>query len=575
MDSKAVSGYIVAKAQLEDWWKSFLGQDPNKINEFDFDKVAENLPTNDDQAGDIFFKRLEVFLSHVSKADKWFAWDGRIHVPCTGDLVAELLVSVFHKQISQTIKKADGVLEELLRGVSDESDETKKKIRLKRDVLKKAEAYNDRIGNSSGSTGLVKTLKSKFSVADDYFDKDYDYLAVKNCVFDLRKIRAGDLANCKLDHNPSLPITRYLDVNYNKDLHFEGSAWERYLESSVKDGDQDIIDHLQRVTGAAFMGEHSLRTIINFVGPPGSGKSLYLDTFNQMGKKGSGYCSSPPSSAIVETQGDNFAQNFFKGKRMINISEPPTNAKIDDDFVKQFTGDASVSTRTLNQEATEWQPQGILYIASNANLRINSRDPAIVERVQVIRFPYEFRDKPVGNQKKKDNTLLNKFTNDPDEKSRIFNWVFWGMYYYSTGTGRDGSVERDPRSLEPPQAIKAERSKVVASGSPALRWIHDMLEEEKLVDINVTPQELVNDGAHLDQDEAYRMFKLWAADNGEYRVPAKRFFIADIANMYPEFKYGTIKKFRGLMKPKMSKPQADTQKDTIEMGLGALSLYRS
>lgn len=551
MDSSKITKYLTEEAQLHKWRNLFLdGQDPNNTKGFDFSRVAESLPVNDIQSGDLFFDKLSMFLSYIPGEARWYAWDGRIHVPCTDETVIRSLVVSFYKELEYTLSSVNKIITEAIRvassaGGSGQDDDRIKKLKRNTELFKKPQAYTDRIGNSVGIKSLVELLRTKLAKQDSHFDEDQRWLVCRNCVFDLDIIRSTGALNTPgtlLSHSPSRNVTRYLDVDFDPTLdNLDDSHWMDFLRSSIQDGDEDTLRHLQKVTGASFMGEHSLRTMINIVGPPGSGKSLYTNTLFSLGQAGSCYTASPESTALVKVQGQNFAQDFFKRKRFIMISEPPLGEQIDDDFLKKFTGDSSVTTRTLNDRGGNWTPQGTLFIASNDTLRINSRDRAIVERMQVIKFPYRFVDNPkLPSEKLINNELGRIFTHDEKEKSKILNWILFGMTSFINGN----------RKLTPPASIQNERNKVMSSGTSSLRWLNDVLEDDLLIDIIKTPitDFKVNDGAYVPVDECYKMYKFWCADNGE-RTTQKRFFVHDIERTYPIMKYGSKKLFKGLMRP--------------------------
>lgn len=549
MDSNKITKYLKKEAKLGKWNELFLdGQNPNNVTGFDFIRVSKVLPVNDVQSGDLFYNKLSLFLSYIPGESKWYAWDGRIHVPCTDDTVIKSLVEIFYKELDKSISIVESVVSDAAKSAQAASgvdDDTTKAIKKNMELFKRPQFYRDRIGNSQGIDSLVKLLKTKLSKNDNYFEEDQRWLVCKNCVFDLNIVRASgeeeyplQVEGVLLTHSPERNVTRYLDIDFNPNLGYEDSLWMDFLRSSVENGDEEVIEHIQKVTGASFMGEHGLRTMINLVGPPGSGKSIFTGTFFALGREG--YSASPDSSALVKVQGTNFAQDFFRRKRFIMISEPPLGEQIDDDFLKKFTGDSSVATRTLNDRGGNWTPQGTLFIASNDTLRINSRDRAIVDRMQVIRFPYSFVDDPVGpNEKLINRNLENVFTTNEEEKSRILNWVLVGMARF---------VQKK-KSLKPPESIQAERSKVMSNGTATLRWLNDSLDDRSIVDIIKTPVDFhVTDGSYLSVDECYRIFKLWCAENGE-RVTPKRFFTHDVERTYTMFKYGNTKLFRGLVKP--------------------------
>lgn len=78
--------------------------------------------------------------------------------------------------------------------------------------------------------------------------------------------------------------------------------------------------------------------------------------------------------------------SVFSGKRFIAISEPAESEQFDQDYLKRFTGDEWVETKTYNSRAEAWKPQAELYIMSGKPLKINEKDEETIERVKRIEF---------------------------------------------------------------------------------------------------------------------------------------------------------------------------------------------
>ena len=60
----------------------------------------------------------------------------------------------------------------------------------------------------------------------------------------------------------------------------------------------------------------------------------------------------------------------LKGRRFVGISEPTEYDMIDNDFLKRFTGDEWVETKTLNVKSKDWKPQGTVIVASGQKLKM-------------------------------------------------------------------------------------------------------------------------------------------------------------------------------------------------------------
>lgn len=528
---------------FDDWWIELLGgQNIKNPAGFNLDIPADMIPWTEVNTGNEIFRKVGTYLSYVELTKTWYAWDGRVHTPCSGDILIQLLIKEYQSAVSSALTYVQNIVEAKAQVAENNQDDTGK-IKAITDVYAKGylnhRRFRDHLASLRGLQAMVGVLKLSFTKPDDYFDNDQKYLVVRNCVFNLDKLRKGDM-NFREIHSPDKAVTCYLDVDYDRDLGIEDSLWIQFLNSSLKDSEdkEDVLRHVRKVIGASMMGESKMRTIFNFVGPPSSGKSVMIETLWKLGREGSEYCIMPDSRSITKVQGNNFEQDRFKSKRFIAISEPSSREEIDDDFLKRFTGDEWMETRTLHARSSGWAPQGALFISSNQVLRINSRDQAIVDRVQVIEFPYHFVDNPDSNksgERKKDKSLGERLMKE-DEKSKILNWIIMGMIDYQSQN----------RKLDPPQSILDQQSKVVSTASAPLRWILDQLEDVKMQDVsNNTGHYQAN--SYLYVAEAYRLFQIWCVEYGE-RTTSRRYFEEDIGRKYPIIRYNGEKQFSNLVR---------------------------
>ena len=161
-------------------------------------------------------------------------------------------------------------------------------------------------------------------------------------------------------------------------------------------------------------------------------------------------------------------------------------------------------------------------------------------------------------EKEQDPTLAETLASE-DNKSKILNWIIEGMQMYYFGIDEENTPESvlknngiysDARKLKLPDSIELQQNKLMASGSAPLRWLLDQ-EEEGILTVEAhrplgSPPIQAN--AYLDISEAYRMFQLWCAENGERNITAKRFFEDDLSGKFEVVRYSGKKKFKGLLK---------------------------
>lgn len=540
---------------FDDWWIELLGsQNVKNPANFNLDTPSDIIPWTEVNAGNEICRKVGNYLSYVELTKTWYAWDGRVHTPCSGDILVQLLIREYQSAVSSALTYVQDLIKSRCK-TAEEAQQESSKVKAIADIYSKGflnhRRFRDRLASLAGLQAMVGVLKLSFTKPDDYFDNDQKYLVVRNCVFNLDKLRSGDL-QFKERHSPDKAVTRYLDVDYDKTLGIDDSLWLEFLNSSLKDTEDkdEVLRHLRKVIGASFMGESKMRTIFNFVGPPSSGKSVMIETLWKLGREGAEYCAMPDSRAITKVQGNNFEQDRFKGKRFIAISEPSSREEIDGDFLKRFTGDEWVETRTLHARSSGWAPQGAIFISSNQTLRINTRDQAIVDRVQVIEFPYHFVDNPEKEgEKKRDKSLGDRMVVD-SERSKILNWIIFGMIDY----------QNDNRSLDPPKSIKDQQSKVVSTASPSLRWVNDQLEEGRIRDVSNNLDHYQNN-SFLKVTEAYKMLNMWCLEYGE-RLPPRRYFEEDIGAKYPIIRHNGDKLFKKLVRANYTPPSIP--KESIE-----------
>lgn len=513
------------KLNIPVWWHSFIGEQAVKVDGFDPEKAAEALPRTEVTAAAAIAHKFKNILSYTEITNRWYLWDGRIHVPCDGQLVAIKIAKLYYEQMCDALefiqnainKEADKIA---VSGIQD-ADKKAQSYRDKytKTLFPKHREFRDRLATDAGLSALIRVMKSDCVVPSDYYENDQRWFVTRSHVVDIDQLRFSsgkpDWSTIFLPHDPARPVTKYFDADYQPQLNL--GHWDGFLRRSIPSQAQR--EYLQMVFGAAFMGNSKLRCIINVFGPPGSGKSILLGTMFKLGKEGAGYVAMPDSRALNKVTGQNFEQDAFRGRRVVAVSEPSTTEKIDDDFLKKYSGDEWVETRTLNVKSTGWVPQGVVFVASNATLKINTRDKAIVERLQMIEFPIEFQKEMEGFE----GTIPEDRRMIPgleemimEDRSRILTWILIGMVNFV----------KNGQKLTPPEEVTRKGSALVTESSSALRFI-----EEYVMDgyFEIDPSE--DPEFFISEDEVYQRYQLWAASSGE-RTNSKKLFLADIDNQY-------------------------------------------
>jgi len=524
---------LYKELRLDLWWHDLLDQQNPQFDSFDLDKAIDSLPRTEVKAAKAVHAKFKNILTYTESRNQWYLWNGTIHVPCDGDGVAIKVAKYYYEAMADALdfvkefiyKEAAKI--EAANGQNSKDEAKKKRAEYDKGEISKHKRFRDKVSSDAGLNAVVRVMKTECDVASDYYDKDQRWFVMQNKVLDLDALANGDW---KMEpHHPDRAVTKFFDAAYPEpgEERVNLGYWDTFLENSIPDEDARL--YLQKVTGAAFMGESKLRTILNLHGPPGSGKSVYLGTFFKLGKGGAGYSCMPDSKSIIKVSGQNFEQDTFRGRRFFGVSEPPMHDPVDNEFLKKLTGDDWVETRTLNVKSAGWVPQGVPFIATNKPLKINTRDKAIVERVQMIEFPIEF-EKDHPDPKRRRVQGLEKLI--LDDRMRVLEWVIQGMMRYI----------KDGRTLTPPQSVIDLQADIVMEASTALRWF-DEFKEDGLLKIDFdSPEEYF-----LPVKDAYQRYQNWIVMSGEHRPLTLRFFIQDIEGKFD----GTVRskgvqRFRGI-----------------------------
>jgi phage/plasmid-associated DNA primase len=535
MSEKATLEYLTKSLSLKDWYKDFTG-DKTTFDDVDIDKIIERIPHTDATASMEIARKMDHQLSYVAFTDTWYAWNGIIHVPCDGSgiilKIVKLLWAAMTKAI-QVIKadfesKADAIRSN--QSNPNAADEAKALMKSYEVRFFEHKGYRDRLASEAGKGALSREARIELDVDADYFEDDTQWFVMRNWVLDLEALKEGNWV--LLPHSPKRNVTRYFDADYPDDPKAANLGhWDGYLKRSIPDETQR--NYLQTAIGAGYTGIGKLRALLVLVGPPGTGKSLILDALGELGSTGAHYAKKVQGGSIMQANGQNFAQDEYRGLRLAYVSEPPDSGRADGPFLKAITGDGNVSTRTLNKRESAWSPQCLLVIAANQSLKIDIRDPAIVERVQEIQFPVRFY--PPNTPGVPADQIQIRGLEDLllRDRSRILMWIIAGMRRFIN----DGMV------LQPPDSVVQARDKVVVAGSTALQWLEEA-KDEGIVAINYD----VPKSHFLTVNEAYQHYTMWAQAAGERKPLTRKYFSKDIQAKYGEAVPSGGMRLVGLMK---------------------------
>lgn len=477
----------------------------NSINECM--KNAPLLPATDMDAAEWIKDALnnKYTLIATTKTDgDWYYWDGTIHVQDETHTIADTLTKKYVRAMDSALKIAYNEI-----NATTLSEDDKAKCRA---TLTSASSY---VRDAKGETGMSK-LRKRISMelrrSKEYFDNDREFIVFH----DGQVMLTNDLFGGLLAPDPVRPVTKKLRITPGGHDTRPG-MWADLLDRlGIEPADQR---YLQVAAGAALLGRGDAKNIVTLVGVSNTGKTTYaMALYKLFG----GYAGTLPAGAIVDKAGTNFDQYKARGVRFLLLEEPQEK-RVADDYLKNLSGGGGlVPTQEKGKNGVEWKAQCVLHITANHVPRINTKDDAIVGRLNIVPFNVVRKEEPThivseddmediaGNED--DNVLLmDQLVRDcPNE---IFDWILEGADIYS----RTSVIPKSKGIIERAQ-------NVVVEGSAVIRWL---LEQTEWTHNDTVPPRftLNKTDVHTAMVEAsmeeYNNFCMWIEFRNEERVTKK------------------------------------------------------
>lgn len=385
---------------------------------------------------------------------KWLIWDGtRWVADQTG-------------QIQQLAKK---VVRRIYREVQDFALHADKRQAIAKHAL--ASESDKRLA------AMISLAQSEVSITPDMLN-GYPWLL--NCLNGTVDLRTGTL----LPHRMEDFITRLAPVCFEPDARCP--RWLEFL-NRIMDGNQHLIDFLQRAVGYALTGETSEQVLFIFWGGGANGKSTFLQAMSHV--LGEYAMSTPTETLLVKRRGaipNDVAR--LKGARFVIACEADAENRLAESLIKQMTGGDTISARFLHQEWFEFEPTHKVFFGTNHKPMIKGTDYAIWRRIRLVPFtitiPEEERDKSLPDKLKA-------------EASGILAWAV------------QGCLEWQRRGLGAPEEVKA--------ATDDYREEMDVLGEFLKDRCQVSPD------AKVSSRDLFEAYSAWCEANGQEPVGQRAF----------------------------------------------------
>lgn len=281
-----------------------------------------------------------------------------------------------------------------------------------------SEEMKDLLRWCTGSESVYR-LSSGMKLAEDHFttDKPFDHdqslLGVENGVVELK---AGIFRQAR----PEDLLYRSTHITY--DPAATCPRWIRFLDE-IFSGDEDIISWIKRAIGYSLTGSTREQCLFIMFGGGENGKSTFAGILSRL--LGDYAISAASSTFKVKKLQDGIPNDIarMRGARIVTSIEIGEGAQLDEERIKNLTGEDIVHGRFLYQEGFDFVPECKFWIAANHKPTIKGTDWAIWRRLRLIpfnvKFPREIRDNLLGEKLR-------------SELPGILNWAVEGCLEWQT-----------------------------------------------------------------------------------------------------------------------------------------------
>lgn len=397
-----------------------------------------------------------VRYSYIQK--NWYYYDGKIWAIDQEGKVKILADSVIENMKSETVYVPEGEDEE-------------EAVKIFRKHIKATR-------NNRGKTNMIKESEHLLPVKPSQFDSDPHLLNTQNGYVDLR---SGQLH----DHDRSKFFTKISNVEYTDKI--DCPLWVEFLDQ-IFDGDQNLIDYMQRAVGYSLSGSTEEQVMFVLYGHGRNGKSVFLDIITEL--FGNYSTNIQPQTIMVkqQSQGANSDIARLDGARLVTTTEPNEGVRLDEGLVKQLTGGDKVTARFLYGSEFEFEPEFKLWMATNHKPIIRGTDDGIWRRMVIVPFTVQIPAHQI------DKNLKNKLKR---ELKAILNWAVEGYQLWKV------------RGLDEPQIIRDQRSEYRSEMDSIQAFLEECCIEKE--------------GKDVQAKTLYQAYKDWANENSQYLMSNTKF----------------------------------------------------
>ena len=402
------------------------------------------------------------------------------------------------------INNATAVIQTIIDEYADQA-ERQGQLRARAEKIKNAEVANRhkkkqedlfkriRLLHKEDRKGHVLRLAAAGSdslgITGNEWDSDPRLLGCQNGVFELK---TGNF-------RPGHPVD-YIKTVAGADwagIDAPAPMWEKFL-IDIFDGDQELIDYVQRLYGYGITGLSVLHIIVILYGIGRNGKGTLTETIKHVL---GGYAYKAESEILLEAKyakrsgAPDSGLMALRGKRIVTASETSEGSKINASKVKEMVGGDTLNARApYGRRQVEFTPTHLLFLMTNNKPAAPASDFALWERIKLIPFKISFvADPQLPNQRTIDLDLPGKLKS---EASGIIAWCVRGCMAW-----------QQSKEIEEPESVRAATRGYQAEEDILQQFINERCE--------------IVEHAEVKAGDLYRAYRSWTEANGHHAISQK------------------------------------------------------
>jgi putative DNA primase/helicase len=329
----------------------------------------------------------------------------------------------------------------------------------------------------------------------DHFDRPEMLFNTANGIVDLT---TGEL----FAHDRGLYLMQQSPVRYEP-----GATCPMFLDflHSVMP-DEERREYLARVVGYTLTGSTQEQVMFIHHGDGQNGKGVLMRIM--MALLGD-YAQSVPRSTLLAKQSDGIPNDVARmvGKRLLATTETSAGKRLDDELVKQLTGEDTMSARFMRAEFFDFRPVGKIHLATNYLPNVGGGH-GIARRLQDI--GWDVTVPPNKRIPKLDEKIM------ATEAAGVLNWAI------------QGCLDWQKRGLDVPAAVQEKTREHLANSDPLVMWMEEETAEAS--------------GHLIETRLLYANYKVWSENSGMRPMSLKAFSLAMQERDYPQSKDGRTRR---------------------------------